>query len=237
MALCCIKRGKFREAAEFSKAVTFHSFRKLIIFCQSVELIESLEQRLGSSLVWESLQARGVTIDTLLKKWKRRALIYLGKAYLGLLEFKLARNCFKSALQLIQSDPTLVKESNEIQQLIVSTSKKLDKQTKKEKTIWAKALQKQSSEDSLANSTPPSTPTRDGSNSKSTAVQDPIEEIDLSEYGLGKKKGNGKSKTSSSSNQLAISTPTQYFLFSIFSLGLIGAFVAFGKFRNFKWRL
>lgn len=201
---------------------------------QSVELIESLEQRLATSLVWESLQARGVTIDTLLKKWKRRALIYLGKAYLGLLEFKLARNCFKSALQLIQNDPTLIKESNEIQQLIVTTSKKLDKQTKKEKTIWAKALQKQSSEDSLANSTPPSTPTiQQGSTPSSTAdAQDAIEDIDLSEFGIGKKKVN----TTSSSNQVALSTPTQYFIFSIFSLGLIGAFVAFGKFRNFKWR-
>jgi hypothetical protein len=213
-------------------------------------LIESLEQRLATSVVWECLQARGVSQDTLLKKWKRRALIYLGKAYVGLLEFKLARNCFKSALGLIQSDPTLVKECNEIQQLIVTTSKKLDKQTKNEKTIWSKAFKKQESEpeELVASGQPlsPPSPTKGskvsskkGLKEAAAAAAEEEEEIDLSEFGIGKKSsgpGLGGEKKNSK-NQVALKNTTQSFLFfSIFSLGLLGVFTYFGKLRNFKWR-
>jgi hypothetical protein len=206
-------------------------------------LIESLEQRFESSLVWECLLARGVTKETLLKKWKRRALVLLGKAYVGLLEFKLARNCFKSALQIIQTDSTLTKELNEIQQLIVTTSKKLDKQSKTEKTIWSKAFKKQGSEGDLPKTPPsfPATPHPTAVTKKSSQQsekQDSVEDIDLSEFGIENKKKNVKSNgRENSNNQVALSSPTQYLIFSIFSLGVIGAFVAFGsRFRNFKWR-
>jgi hypothetical protein len=185
---------------------------------------------------------RGVTKETLLKKWKRRALVILGKSYVGLLEFKLARNCFKSALQIIQSDSaTLTKEMNEIQQLIVTTSKKLEKQSKTEKTIWSKAFKKQGSEGDLP-VTPPSSPAiprpptaaAAASSSKSHPNEEE-EDIDLSEFGIENKKK--KSQKHANNQQIALSSPTQYFIFSLFSLGVIGAFVAFGsRFRNFKWR-
>jgi hypothetical protein len=198
-------------------------------------LIESLEQRLDTSVVWECLQARGLTKETLLQKWKRRALVFLGKGYDGLLEFKLARNCFKSALVLIQSDPSLVKDSNEIRQLIVVTSKKLEKQSKNEKEIWTKAFKKQESEVDITTAPPPSPARETSTKSSKVAPKDSAkakdeDDIDLSEFGIGNKaKG-------TNSNQVAVKTSTQYFFFSLFSLGLIGAFAYFGKLRNFKWR-
>jgi hypothetical protein len=151
------------------------------------------------------------------------------------LEFKLAQASLKSALNLIKSDTTLTKECQEIRQLISGLSKKLTKQQKSEKTMWTKAFKKQEEQPELVSSSPVSS--QDGTNSSPGGVKDE-EEIDLSEFGIAKPPSpNKKTKNNKKNNQQLVSPSTQYFLLSMFSLGIIGAFVAFGgRFRNFRWR-
>ena len=190
-----------------------------------------------------------MTKDTLFKKWKRRALIYLGKAYTGLLEFKLAKNSFKAALGLIQSDPTLAKEGNEIRQLIVATTKKLEKESKSEKKMWSKALnnlEEEPKEDKNNKSnnnnnnvkspsqqqspTSPNSTKKDKKNKnkkgKQIEEEEVIEDIDLSEFGIGEKKN-------SNQNQLTRMNSPYVFL-SIFSVFGLFAFYAFRSFKIFK---
>lgn len=133
----------------------------LFIIFQSVRLVSVLESRLNESRVWVIMQSRGITYDTLVKKWKRKAYYLLGKAYVGMMELKLAKDSFKSALTIIQSDSSLAKEATEIKQLLASTTKKLEKETKNAKKMWSKAFQQNSGiEGDIERAMSPDTPSR-----------------------------------------------------------------------------
>jgi hypothetical protein len=157
-----------------------HSFVDLIVCTpginttQAAMLISALEAQIPlGSKVWECLQKRNITKDILLKKWKKRSYYLAGKGYTGSLDLKNAKENFKSALDLIESDPEYVKEANELKKLINETTKKIMKENKIEKKMWSKAFSGQEEE------TKPSSPKKA---SNSTPKED--EDIDLSKFGL-----------------------------------------------------
>ena len=138
-------------------------------------LISALESQIPlGSKVWECLKKRKITLDTLLKKWKKRSFYLQGKGYSGSLDLKRAKECFKSALDLIEGDEMYVKEENELKKLIMDTTKKIVKENKIEKKMWSKAF---AGDETKSPSPSP--------NNKSTSVSKSTEEdIDLKEFGL-----------------------------------------------------
>lgn len=116
--------------------------------------------------VWISLILRGMTRDKLIKEWKKKSLFYLGKAELMRQNYKKSVEHLEAALRLIVNDPTQAKHVEELKELIAQAGKKLSSQLQKEKAIWSKAFEKNSTapheEDSKVISKGPSKPNKDG---------------------------------------------------------------------------
>lgn len=123
----------------------------------------------------------------------------------------------------------------------MAATKKLEKESKSEKTMWSKAFKKQEEEknDTQNQSSPQTSPTsrptknsnnnnnnNNNNNKKENKNKETEEgEIDLSEFGIGKKKNEHQLTT----------TSALYFFASFLTVGVISLF-AFGRFRNIKWR-
>lgn len=219
-----------------------------------------LETRLHDSKVWSIMQSRGITLDQLLKKWKRRAYFLLGKGYVGMMELKLAKDSFKAALVLIQSDPTLVKEIQEIRQLLATVTKNLEKETKNAKKMWTKAFKKNDGiEGDIERASSPGTTTLSPSKSATTppagassgrknggGIMGDIlsgkklrgpEDVDISQYGIGRASGgsrNGGGDNSAVAKKTSSVSGNGLLLGGVFALltaGLIGGF-AFMRYRR-----
>ena len=196
------------------------------------------------------MKSRGVTLDTLLKKWKRRAYYLQGKGYVGMMDLKPAKESYKAALALIQSDSSLAKEAAELRQLIVSTSKKLDKETKSAKKMWTKAFKKNDGIEGdieRANSpgevapqvpSPQSAASKSSSSGGGKSILSGPGDIDVTKYGIGSaaKSSSKKNKDSSSTaiTKKSNSDDSLFFggIFALLTVGLIGGF-AFLRYR--KW--
>ena len=161
-------------------------------------LIEALEKKLsGESKVWECLVARGVTKAQLQKQWKRRSLYLLGKACVGLGECDEAVSYFKRALKLVIDDPARATDVKELKQLIVSATKRAEKDRKAAKNMWSKAFKKRGEEGVAEEEAATAAALRAAANAKPTGGSAPtsttspasvgdIAGIDLSQFGIGK---------------------------------------------------
>lgn len=142
--------------------------------------------------------ARGVTKTQLQKQWKRRSLYLLGKACVGLGECDEAVTYFKRALKLVVNDPARATDVKELKQLIVSTTKRAEKDRKAAKNMWSKAFKKRGEEGvaeeeaataaalrAAANAQPAPKSSFSSSNSSPASVGD-IAGMDLSQFGIGK---------------------------------------------------
>jgi hypothetical protein len=236
-----------------------------LLVLQSVRLIDVLESRLAESKVWAIMLSRGATVELLLKKWKRRAYFLLGKGYVGMMELKLAKDSFKAALLLIQSDSSLAKEAQEIRQLIAMVTKNLEKETKNAKKMWSKAFKKNDGIEgdieraaspaaaaAVASSASPKPSTPSGSSAggvkRGGGIMGDIvsgkkllgpEDVDISQYGIGRASASGSKKGSESSSTAVVKKGSAGGsgglilggVFALLTVGLIGGF-AFMRFRR-----
>jgi hypothetical protein len=198
-------------------------------------LISALEGQIPlGSKVWECLQERKLTMDTLIKKWKKRSYYLAGKGYTGSLDLKNAKENFKAALDLIDGDPEYVKESNELKKLINDATKKIVKENKMEKKMWSKAFSGDDVE------TKPSSPAPSGKKAGSTKTTEQTkpedEHIDLSEFGLPNLKAPDTPSSGAPSSAVAKKATASSLLFGGAALfAALGVVFGFTYFR-FKRR-
>jgi predicted ATPase len=103
-------------------------------------LITALEERIPESKVWQSLKARGMTQDKLIKEMKRKSLFTMGKSSKSNKDYEQAVFYFQGALGLIMNDEDKEKDIKYLTQLIVSTKKQLKIEKNKEKSFYANAF-------------------------------------------------------------------------------------------------
>lgn len=132
MSLCNFKLKKNSESEMFAKS--------------NITLIESIERNMSTGELWKCLQSRGLTEETVIKKWKKRAYYYLAKANAETHEYKEAIRNFKRGLELIANDSNYIKEANELKLLITKTQKIMEKEDQKAKHRWSQAFKKQGEE-------------------------------------------------------------------------------------------
>ena len=198
-------------------------------------LVSALEAQIPlGSKVWDCLLQRKLTMDILVKKWKKRSYYLAGKGYTGSLELKNAKENFKKALDLIDGDAEFVKEANELKKLINETTKKISKENKIEKKMWSKAFSGEGEEEKSSSSAP--------SSPDKKAPQEETE-IDLSEFGLPSLKGSSPTPKSSSSSSSSApssvvakkSSPMSLFFGGAALFATLGAIFGFSYLR-FKKR-
>jgi tetratricopeptide (TPR) repeat protein len=109
-------------------------------------LIKSLEKNIPDSQIWACLTENGITLEQLQKVWKKKALFYLGKAYLKKQNYSLAVESLEEALALIADDASLAANATELRDLIADAKARRNKEKQKEKDTWSKAFKKGQSE-------------------------------------------------------------------------------------------
>lgn len=92
--------------------------------------------------MWQCLVSQGMTLDKYNKDWKKKSYFLIGKAELGLGNYQSALDNLKAALALIEKDPALVKQNDELRTLITQATTKLKAENKKQRDTWSKAFEK-----------------------------------------------------------------------------------------------
>lgn len=181
-------------------------------------LISSLERNIPDSQIWQCLTANGITLDQLLKVWKKKAHYFIGKAHMKKNDFDQAIPALESALALIADDPALTANANELKGMIQDSKTRLNKQKKKEKNTWAKAFEKGKLEPDV-NDQGGSAP-----NSPSRGSPSPGDPQNLKfDLGLGdSKKKKQQAKAAATSGSTAVSTWTFDWTWPV-GLGLVVA--------------
>ena len=105
-------------------------------------LINSLETKIPDGEIWKCLSSTGITLDKLQKEWKKKALYFVGKAELKRQNYQAALDSLGLALQLIDKDPKLAANAQELRDLIDGAQKRRSKEKQREKQTWSKAFQK-----------------------------------------------------------------------------------------------
>lgn len=219
MSLCSLKLNKWAYCVLYANI--------------AIQLISSLEAQIPQgSKVWECLQERGVDMDTLLKKWKKRSYYLAGKGYTGALELKNAKESYQQALQLIVNDSEYVKETSELTKLIADTSKKIAKENRIEKKMWTKAFSGSGEEEEK---TPVSSPKKSAERKEEAETQE--EDVDISKFGFPSVPSNKASKPSGSDASSAVAVKNKYssYIGALLFASALGALFGFSYFR-FKRR-
>lgn len=214
LALCCMRTQTFPEASLFAK--------------NALVLIKSLETKIPDGLIWKCLQNNGITLEKLLKEWKKKSLYYIGKSELKRQNFQEAVEHLEASLALIVDDPDKVANANELRELVAEATKKRNKEKKREKSTWSKAFKKNSAsvDPPAAQNNSPSSSSR----SAATVAGGESVPIDLSKVkvDLGLKES---SKTQLDRKQFSSTDSYMGLLFGLGFAGILGG-VAFWWLRS-----
>ena len=153
LATCCLRTEHFQEAIAFAR--------------NGLMLTRAMEGRVGSS-VWRELTKRGLTLDKLVKDWKKKSLYLLGKAELKTREYDEAVEHFEAALALVEGDEAYAKNAAELRELVAGTLLLRKKQLKRDQKTWSKAFQ-QSGEEGEKEKEQTASPQRSGQSGANTS--------------------------------------------------------------------
>eukprot|EP01038_Epipyxis_sp_PR26KG_P006736 gene6736-9230_t len=140
VALCCFKLKSYHECILFAK--------------NALLLINSLEETLPYGLVWLSMLKNGMNIEKLLKVWKRKSLVFIGKSEMARQNFDEAIEKLEEAKNILGNDEKYKVDVKQIVDVLVLAKKNKATEAKRAKDTWSKAFEKNKTIETAPDETP-----------------------------------------------------------------------------------
>lgn len=130
-------------------------------------LIEALMGRMPNSEVWKALQEQGMDLNQLLD-WRRKSLIFMGKARLLQGDYEEAKNALETAKKSTNQSDKLFAELTD---LLAKAQAKLTEEKKRAKQTWSKAFKKNATEkvEEVSDASASPSPTKSSGTSSTSA--------------------------------------------------------------------